>query len=40
MNTILSKEKLQHLNSITHEGKVAVLATDVDTHLFKGLNFT
>ncbi|WP_226594435.1 LamG domain-containing protein, partial [Microseira wollei] len=28
--TILTKEKLQHLNSITHEGKVVVLATDGD----------
>ncbi|OQW92628.1 MAG: hypothetical protein BWK78_01115 [Thiotrichaceae bacterium IS1] len=28
--SILSKEKLQHLNSIAHEGKVVILATDAD----------
>ena len=27
---LLQKEKLQHLNSIAHEGKVVVLATDAD----------
>jgi hypothetical protein len=26
----LSKEKLQHINSIAHEGKVVVFATDAD----------
>ncbi|MHC5610904.1 MAG: hypothetical protein ACYTXA_07770 [Nostoc sp.] len=30
MNLILQKEKLQHLNSITHESKVLVLATDTN----------
>ena len=30
MTLILQKEKLQHLNSITHESKVLVLATDTD----------
>ena len=27
---LLQKEKLQHINSIAHEGKVVVIATDAD----------
>ncbi|MEQ9624239.1 hypothetical protein [Coleofasciculus chthonoplastes] len=27
---LLQQEKLQHLNSIAHEGKVVVFATDAD----------
>lgn len=30
MNTLLKQEKLQHLNSIAHEGKVLLLATHAD----------
>ncbi|MEA5527729.1 hypothetical protein [Nodularia spumigena] len=26
----LTKDKLQHLNTVTHEGKIVVLATDAD----------
>jgi hypothetical protein len=32
-STIPSQKKLQHLNSITHEGKVVVLATDTDGNI-------
>ena len=27
---LIEKDKLQHLNSITHEGKVVVMATDAE----------
>ena len=31
---LLQKEKLQHLNSITHEGKVVVVATDAEGKIY------
>lgn len=34
MNTLLQKPYLQHLNSIAHEGKVVVIATDSDGKLW------
>ena len=30
----IAKDKIQHLNSITHEGKVVVFATDADGKIF------